>query len=619
MKLLPDKPGVYKMYNERHELIYVGKAVSLKNRVRQYFQSSRNHTEKVRAMVANIADFDFVIVGNETEALNLECNLIKQNQPYYNILLKDDKHFPYIRIDMRQDFPRVEIVRRFRKDGAKYFGPYLSASALRETITAVRDNFPVRQCKNDISKMILKHERPCLLYHIGKCCGPCTGSVSKEEYHELINEISALFQGNGKPYIGKLTEQMLEESSKMNFEKAAKLRDMIRAIESVCARQNASFASDRSYDVFALARDELQTLVYGLFVRGGSVIKAESFKLDAMDEPFSEVISQFLMQFYIDSGSIPGEICIMNEADERAEIEKLLSEQSGHAVHIHVPLRGDKLSQGKLAQLNAEQTLARNRELAHREWERTEGALAELTNAIGMDFLPHRMECFDNSHTQGRDAVGSMVVFIDGKPEKSLYRRFRTKQDVNGDDYLAMREHLQRRFERTLSGDEKFAELPDLLVVDGGRGQLNVALEVLEGLGLGHINAIGLAERNEEIILPGREDPLVLERSNPALQLLQRIRDEAHRFAITYHRSLRAKSSLYSRLSEISGIGDARKRALYEHFLTIDAISNASVEQLRDVPGMNITAARSVHAYFHPEIDTTPTDSDNPHSAAEER
>ncbi|MBO4879159.1 MAG: excinuclease ABC subunit UvrC [Clostridia bacterium] len=605
LKLLPDKPGVYKMYNDRGELIYVGKAVNLKNRVRQYFHSSRNHSEKVRAMVANIDDLDFVIVTNETEALNLECNLIKQNKPYYNILLKDDKHFPYIRIDMRQDFPRVEIVRRYKKDGAKYFGPFLSAVALREIITAVRDNFPVRQCKNDIKKMIARGERPCLMYHLGKCCAPCTGKVTRAEYHELVSNVASLFQGNSGAYVKELTEQMQKASEELNFEKAALLRDRIRAVKGVAEKQTASSASERSYDVFALARDELSTLAYGLFVRGGSVVGAESFKIDSGDEPFSEVISQFLVQYYIDSGDIPREIVVKDEPEDAAPIEALLSEQCGHAVRIHTPQRGEKLKQCELARMNAAETLERSRELVHREWERTEGALSELCSVIGIDFLPRRLECFDNSHMQGRDTVGSMVVFIDGKPEKKLYRRFRTKQDVNGDDYLAMREHLTRRYERTLAGDEKFAELPDLLIVDGGRGQLNVALEVLSELGLSHIPAIGLAERNEEIILPDREESVILQRSSPALQLLQRIRDEAHRFAITYHRSLREKSSLYSKLDGIRGIGDARKKALYEKFLTVPAIAEAGIEELRAVNGMDIRSAKSVYAFFHPKENET--------------
>ena len=604
LKLLPDKPGVYKMFNSYGELIYVGKAVNLKNRVRQYFRSSANHPPKVAAMVANIDDFDFVIVGNETEALNLESNLIKQNKPYYNILLKDDKHFPYVRIDYKQDYPRVEIVRRFRKDGAKYFGPYLSSYALRESITAVREHFPIRQCKKDIGKAIARGERPCLMYHIGKCCAPCTGRVTKEEYAALLDEVVAMFQGSCKGYIESLTQLMQEASDRMDFEKAAQYRDRIRAMQSISEKQIASSASDKSYDVFALARNELATVAYGLFVRGGNVISAESFNIGADDEPFSEIISQFLMQFYNGMGQIPKEIVIMDEPEDLAAIESCLAEQCGHAVRIHIPLKGEKLRQGELARANAEATIGRKRELTHREWERGEGALIELMQLVGMDVFPRRMECFDNSHIQGRDTVGSMVVFIDGKPEKTQYRRFRTKQAADGDDYLAMKEHLSRRFQRALDGDEKFAELPELLIVDGGRGQLNVALEVLEEFGLSHISCIGLAEKNEEIILPDRQESVILSRSSPVLQLLQRIRDEAHRFAITYHRNLRAKNSLYSVLDGISSIGDKRKRALYEKFMTVEAIKSASVEELKTADGMNITSARSVWNYFHPSGDS---------------
>ena len=603
LKLLPDKPGVYKMFNARGELIYVGKAINLKNRVRQYFQSSKNHPPKVASMVSNIDDFDFVIVGNETEALNLESNLIKQNKPYYNILLKDDKHFPYIRIDYKQDFPRVEIVRKYKKDGAKYFGPYLSGFALRESITAVREHFPIRQCKKDIRKAIARGERPCLMYHIGKCCAPCTGKVTSEEYRLLLDQVTALFQGNCKTYIDDLTAKMMAESEKLNFEKAAQYRDRIRAMQSISEKQIASSASDNSYDVFALARNELETVVYGLFVRAGNVISAESFSINAGDEPFSEIISQFLLQFYVGMANIPKEIIIMDEADDVDNIELLLQQQSGHAVKIHVPRRGEKLKQGQLARMNAEETIGRHRELTHREWERSEGALTELMQIIGMDVFPHRIECFDNSHIQGRDTVGSMVVFIDGKPDKTLYRRFRTKQNTGGDDYLAMREHLTRRFRRTIDGDEKFAELPDLLIVDGGIGQLNVALEVLNGFGLAYISCIGLAEKNEEIILPDEKESVILARSSPVLQLLQRVRDEAHRFAITYHRNLRARNSLYSVLDSIKGIGDRRKRALYEKFLTIDAIKAADMDELKSADGMNAAAAKSVYDYFHQTTD----------------
>lgn len=599
LRLLPDEPGVYKMFNANGEIIYVGKAVNLKNRVKQYFQSSRGHDPKVAAMVSNIADFEFIIVNNETEALTLESNLIKQNKPHYNILLKDDKHFPYVRIDMRKPFPYVEIVRKYKKDGAKYFGPYLSAYALRDSLTAIREHFPIRHCKKDISKAISRGERPCLLYHIGKCCAPCAEKVSKEEYAALINSVAACLQGNCKQYVDELTVQMKDEAGKLNFEKAALLRDRIKAMETISQKQSVSAARANSYDVFSLARCELDTMAYGLFVREGNVIGAENYSINASVEQPSEIMAQFLVQFYLDSGYIPNEIVTDIEPNDRETIEKWLAQQGGHSVSIHVPKRGEKLQQCKMAHLNAEQTIERKRELTHREWERGEGALAELAGLIGLDVIPHRMECFDNSHFQGRDTVGSMVVFIDGKAERSLYRRFKTKQKTEGDDYLAMREHLTRRFERTLSGDEKFAALPDLLIVDGGRGQLNVALEVLSDFNLSHIAAIGLAERNEEIILPNSSEPIVLPMNSPVLHLLQRIRDEAHRFAITYHRNIRSKNALYSILDDIDGIGDKRKRALYDHFTTLDAIKNADVDALASVRGMNCTAAKAVYDYFH--------------------
>ena len=603
LKLLPDEPGVYKMYDIRGELIYVGKAINLKNRVRQYFHSSKNQLPKVKAMVEHIDDLDFIIVGNETEALNLESNLIKQNKPYYNIMLKDDKHFPYIRIDFRQDFPAVQIVRKYKNDGAKYFGPFLSTLALREAITAVRDNFPIRHCKYDINKMIARGERPCLMYHIGRCCAPCTGKVSRETYHSYLKEVEMLLQGNSKKYEEQLTNKMLEESEKLNFEKAAVYRDRIRAMRSIGEKQIASSASSKSYDVFAFARDETATLAYGLFIRKGNVVAAESFNISAGEEPMEEISAQFLMQFYTDSAYAPNQINVSVEPENKEHIENCLSEKFGHSVHIHTPLRGEKHKQCELAQLNAVQTLARREETERRRRERGEGALIELAEIIGLDSIPYRIECFDNSHIRGTDTVGSMVVFIEGKPEKSLYRRFKTKQETNGDDYLAMKEHLTRRFERTLSGDTKFAELPDLLVVDGGRGQLDIALDVLAEYGLSDIPAVGLAEKNEEIILPDRKEPLTIEKNNPALHLLQRIRDEAHRFAITYHRNLHAKNSLYSELDEIKGIGAKRKRALYEKFLTVGEIAAASLDELKKTESMDTPSACAVYEYFHKDKD----------------
>lgn len=598
LKLLPDSPGVYRMYNSRGEIIYVGKAVNLKNRVRQYFQNTAK-PPKVAAMVSNIADFEFTITGSEAEALTLECNMIKQNRPRYNILLKDDKAFPYVRIDFNKDFPRPEIVRRIKKDGARYFGPYLSGLALRESITAVRDFFPVRHCRKDIERAIARRERPCLMYHIGKCCAPCSGNVSREEYHGYLNEIAQLLQGHSGQVIEKLTARMNEASEKLEFERAAVLRDRIRAMESLAAKQRAATTVVNSFDVFAVASDDMNTLVYAMMMRDGNVVMTDSYFVTASGESEKEIMASFLMQFYYESGYIPPEIVCRELPEDPDTLISCLRAQCGHAVKIIKPARGEKKQLAELAYMNGIEALKRRKELTQKEWERGEGALIELSRIVGMDELPHRMECFDNSHFQGRDTVGSMVVFIDGKPDKTLYRRFKTRTQTDGDDYEAMREHLTRRFQRALDGDEKFADLPDLLIMDGGRGQLNVALEVLEGFGLSFIPAIGLAEQNEDIILPDSPEPVSLPKNSPTLHLLQRIRDEAHRFAITYHRSMRSKTALYSVLQEIEGVGEKRRRSLFDAFLTMDAIRSASVEELAKAPGMNKPTAKKVYDFFH--------------------
>ena len=600
LKLLPDSPGVYRMYNSAGEIIYVGKAVNLKNRVRQYFQNNAK-TPKVAAMVSNIADFEFTITSSEAEALTLECNMIKQNRPRYNILLKDDKHFPYVRIDRRKDFPRVEIVRRIKKDGAKYFGPFLSAVTLREAITAVRDFFPVRHCKKDIEKAIARRERPCLMYHIGKCCAPCSGKVTREQYHAYLDEIEQLLQGRCKPVTDKLSVLMSEAAERMDFERAALLRDRIRAMESLAAKQRAAVTTVNSFDVFAVARDDMNTVVYAMMMRDGNVVMTDGYFVTATDESDGEIMAMFLMQFYIDSGYIPGEIVTKTLPDGADEIAGALKESCSHSVKLVCPQRGEKKQLADLAEMNGKEALKRKRELIMKEWERSEGALVDLSRIVGMDEIPDRIECYDNSHFQGRDTVGSMVVFVGGKPAKELYRRFKTKTVADGDDYEAMREHLTRRFQRAADGDEKWTKLPDLIIMDGGRGQLNVALEVLEKFGLSYIPAIGLAEENEEIILPDDPVPVVLPRNDGTLHLIQRIRDEAHRFAITYHRSMRAKSALYSVLQEIDGVGEKRRRALFDKFMTLDAIKNASVEELASADGMNHPTARKVYDFFRAE------------------
>jgi excinuclease ABC subunit C len=608
LKLLPGDPGVYKMYDASGTVIYVGKAVSLKNRVRQYFQSAKNHPPKVAAMVSHIDDFETILTKNETEALTLESNLIKQLQPRYNILLKDDKHFPYVRVDMKQDFPRIEVVRRIAKDGARYLGPYLSGLALRDALNVVREHFPVRHCKKDIHKAIVRRERPCLMYHVGKCCAPCSGEITREEYHRLLEQVCSFLEGNTDTVLRELTEQMQSAADDMEFERAAHIRDSIAAIRSLGEKQHAIATKGAEQDVFAYCELEGESMVFAVFVRGGKVVGTERYAMtnipDAAEEDgTSETMAAFLKQYYADAASIPPEILLYAPTAESEAIEAWLSERRTRRVHILVPQRGEKRDLTELARRNGIDSLEKEQKLRRRAWERGEGALASLSAILGLETLPSRMECFDNSHIQGRDTVSSMVVFLDGAPAPKEYRRFRIKTQTEGDDYAAMREALSRRFARAMEGDARFSALPDLLVIDGGRGQLNVALEVLEEYGLSHLDTIGLAELSESIYLPGVEEPVVLERNSPALHLLQRLRDEAHRFAITYHRSLRGKNALYSRLDEIPGVGGKRKRVLFDAFPTLDAIRSADEAALYALPGIDKRTAHAVYLYFHPDME----------------
>lgn len=600
LKLLPASPGVYKMLNDRGEVIYVGKAISLKNRVRQYFQSGKNHTAKVTAMVAHIADFETIQVRNEMEALSLESNLIKQFMPKYNILLKDDKHFPYVRIDLKQDFPRVEMVRRLKKDGARYLGPFLSGILLRESLAIVRDHYPIRHCKKDLNKAMARRERPCLMHHVGKCCAPCSGRISRESYHAMLEEIISFLSGNTDKVLRELKARMEEASEGLEFERAALLRDRIRAIESLSEKQAVIATSHSRMDVFALGRRKDKAIVFALFVRDGKVIGTEPYRMEA-DEEESDgaILSAFLSQYYTEAQMVVPEILTYQEPDNGEAIGAWLSELAGRKVNLHCPQRGDKKKLADLAYRNCLDLLEKDATLQRRAWERGEGAMAQLSVILGLDALPERMECFDNSHMQGRDTVSSMVVFTGGQPDKKAYRRFRIKSAAGGDDLISMREALTRRFERAKAEDPGFLPLPDLLIIDGGITQLNVALEVLNEQGLDYIPAVGLAESHEWIYQPGEDQPLELPKNSPALHLMERIRDEAHRFAITYHRSLRQKRALFSILDQIPGVGEKRKRALFDAFTTLEEMKAADVETLASVPGMSRPAAEAVYGHFH--------------------
>ena len=598
VKLLPDSPGVYKMLDDTGTVIYVGKAISLKNRVSQYFQKNKDHTPKVLAMVSHVADFETIGVHNEAEALSLESNLIKEFMPKYNILLKDDKHFPYVRIDLRKDFPRVEVVRRIQSDGATYLGPYLSAVALQEQLSIIRTQFPIRHCKKDLHKAMARRERPCLMHHIGKCCAPCSGAVSREEYHALLKDVISFLEGHTEQVEASLKKQMWEASERMDYEQAAVLRDRLKTVEKLQSKQAAIFPKEYEADVYVPAHLEEDTLVYALFVRNGKIIGTEHYAMQARPEDRPEdILTAFLMQQYArPDNRPPREVLLPFLPADTPALEELLTKAAGRRVYLLAPQRGDKLRLIEMAQKNGTELLEKEKALREKAWDRDEGALASLSVLLGLEEIPNRMECFDNSHIMGTDTVASMVVFTNGKPDKNEYRRFRIKADAKGVDLISMEEVLTRRV-------EKGAPYPDLLIVDGGKTQLAVAEQVLQKLELPFIPVIALAERQEWVYTPDSEEPIILPRSSAPLHLLERIRDEAHRFAITYHRTLRQKNALFSRLDEIPGIGDKRKRALFDAFVTIHAIEQASVEELAAVKGMSTPAAQAVYAYFHKETE----------------
>ncbi len=613
LKHLPDHPGVYLMKDKAGTIIYVGKAVSLKNRVRQYFHANQGHTPKVLAMVEHIEDFETILVDSELEALILECNLIKRHRPHYNILLRDDKHYPYVRIDMSEDFPKVEITRRVKNDKAKYYGPYIAAHSVFEVMDALKKIFPVRTCNKDIARAIERRERPCLSYQIGGCMGPCTGNVSPEAYKAMMKKVANFLAGHPEEVLQELKAQMNEASESLNFERAAILRDKIQLVERVVQRQKAIFTSMVDEDVAALAQWGGQTMVEMFFIRGGKLIGTEQFHLDnAADSGNGEIMANFLGQFYADASVVPKKIYVNAELGESARaLEAWLTEKRGSMVEVVRPQRGEKLRLVKMAEGNALEILQKNLTRQQMEEEKTYGAMAALKTALVMDKLPRRIECYDISNIQGTNSVASMVVFIEGKPAKKQYRRFRIKQVEGPNDFLSMYEVINRRFTRGLKEhrelveagrdprEGKFSDLPDLVVIDGGKGQLGYARRAMEETGAAAIFTVGLAKRFEEIILPDRDDPVILDKASPALKLMQRIRDEAHRFAITYHRSLRTKSGLMSVLDEVPGIGPKKRTLLMNHYGTLRAIQQATLEELYQVPGLGKPAAENVYHYFH--------------------
>ena len=579
LKTLPDAPGVYLMHDERGKIIYVGKARVLKNRVRQYFQSGKNHGAKVKAMVAKVADFETIVTGGEVEALILECNLIKKYRPRYNISLKDDKSYPYLRVTA-EDFPRIILTRRVIHDGSKYFGPYTSGQAVKETLQLLRKIFPLRTCKT-FSK------RPCLEFHIKRCLAPCAKKISREEYLPFVEAAEKFLEGRTAQIERELSAQMTAAAEALNFEQAARLRDILSAIKKVTEKQK--IVSDTGdADAIGLARLENETCVQIFFIRDGKVTGRENFLLSgAADESDAQAVTEFIKQYYSRAKISAAEILLPTTLPE--DDLKILSEWLG--VKLIEPKRGVKRSLVEMANQNAEKFLAEEAARRLLKNSQTVGAVEELKNFLNLPRLPRRMECFDISHMQGAETVASMVVFADGAPDKKNYRRFKIHSaEGKPDDFLSMREVTSRRYGAT-------ENLPDLIVIDGGLGQLNSALEIIRGAGHA-VPVVGLAKQFELIFVEGSSVPIELPRDSQALKLMQRIRDEAHRFAITYHRKLRRKRNLKSELDNVAGIGVKRRTELFKKFGTLTKIKSATVEELSAVPSMTVAAAESLKKFF---------------------
>ena len=592
LKKLPSKPGVYLMHDERDAIIYVGKAISLKNRVRQYFQSSRNKGVKIEQMVTHIARFEYIITDSELEALVLECNLIKEHRPKYNTMLMDDKAYPFIKVTVQEDFPRVLFARQMYKDKAKYYGPYTSAAAVKDTIDLIHKLYGIRTCNRQLPKMQGK-ERPCLNYHIHQCPAPCQGYISKEEYGESVKKALHFLNGNYAPILKELEEKMQQAAEEMEFEKAIEYRELLGSVKKIAQKQKITNSDMEDKDVIAMAKDREDAVVQVFFIRDGRLIGRDHFCLHiAADDKKEEILAAFVKQFYAGTPYIPREIMMQYEIEEAEVIESWLSERKDQKVHICVPKKGEKEKLVELAQKNAKMVLDQDKERIRREEGRTIGAMKEIAGLLNLPEIS-RVEAYDISNISGFQTVGSMVVFEKGKPKRSDYRKFRIRGVQGADDYASMEEMLTRR----LSHYETY---PDLIMMDGGRGQVNIALKVMDAVGV-HVPVCGMVKddhhRTRGIYFNNVEIPI--DRDSEGFRLVTRIQDEAHRFAIEYHRSLRSKEQVHSVLDDIKGIGPARRRALMKAFQTLDDLKAASEEELAQVEGMNSLSARQVYEFFH--------------------
>ena len=607
LKKLPGKPGVYIMHDERDAIIYVGKAVSLKNRVRQYFQSSRNKGAKIEQMVTRIRRFEYIVTDSELEALVLECNLIKEHQPKYNTMLKDDKAYPFIKVTVSEEYPRILFSRTMKKDKDKYYGPYTSAGAVKDTIELIRKVYKLRTCSRRLPRDVGK-ERPCLNYHIKQCKAPCQGYVSKEEYRKAVEEAMAFLNGTYGPMIKMLEGKMQDAAEELDFESALEYRDLLSSVKKIAQKQKITNSDGEDKDIVALATQEADAVVQMFFIRNGRLIGRDHFYLRvAPQDTRSAILDSFLKQFYSGTPFIPKEVMLQEEIEDVGVIEEWLSQKRGQRVHLRVPKKGTKEKLVELAARNAAIVLEQDRDRMKREEGRTIGAMKEITGLLELEDVV-RVEAFDISNISGFESVGSMVVYERGKPKRSDYRKFKIKSVKGPDDYGSMEEVLTRRFTHGLQERKaqketelgSFTRFPDLIMMDGGKGQVNVALRVLEELQL-KIPVCGMVKddhhRTRGLYYQNREIPI--DRSSEGFRLITRIQDEAHRFAIEYHRSLRSKEQVHSILDDIPGIGPARRKALMKAFSSLEAIREASEEELAKVPSMNAGSAKKVFDFFH--------------------
>ena len=613
LKKLPAQPGVYLMHDAKDEIIYVGKAISLKNRVRQYFQSSRNKTAKIEQMVSRIARFEYIVTDSELEALVLECNLIKEHRPRYNTMLKDDKTYPYIKVTVSEEYPRLLFSRQMKKDKNKYFGPFTSAGAVKDTIELMRKIYRIRSCSRKLPQEIGK-ERPCLYYHIHQCDAPCQAYISKEEYGQSVRQVIEFLNGRYEPVMGYLEEKMMAASDAMDFEKAIEYRELLNSVKKVAQKQKITSQSMEDRDIIAMAKEDRDAVVSVFFVRDGRLIGREPFHLSISPaEEDSQILNSFVKQFYAGTPFVPHEIWVQEELEDAEVISSFLTARRGQRVKLVVPKKGQKEQLVELAQKNARMVLSQDKEKIKREELRTIGAMNQVGEWMGLTGI-RRIEAYDISNISGFESVGSMIVYEDGKPKRNDYRKFKIRTVQGPNDYASMREVLTRRFSHGLEETKKleteggdlsfgsFTRFPDLIMMDGGRGQVNIALEVLSELSL-EIPVCGMVKddnhRTRGLYYQNVEIPI--DRHSEGFQLITRIQDEAHRFAIEYHRSLRSKEQVRSVLDDIKGIGPARRKALMRTFKTIEAVRDADVEELKKAPQMTEAAAEAVYRFFHTE------------------